>query len=90
MLLRVLGLGFGLGWLESSTRRMIPRTARRVQPLGMPRGFSWSSQSLGGGGGETAGGGEAGQRRGKLWLRAGGPLANRTCGLALTKTSFFR
>ena len=34
MLLRVLGLGFGLGRLESSTRQMIPRTARWTRPFG--------------------------------------------------------
>ena len=34
MLLRVLGLGFGLDRLESSTRKMIPRTAQRMRPFG--------------------------------------------------------
>lgn len=39
MLPLVLGLGLGFGGLESSrerTRRMIPRTARRVRPPGTP------------------------------------------------------
>ena len=34
MLLQVLGLGFEVGRLESSTRQMISRTARRMWPFG--------------------------------------------------------